>query len=366
MSESIESFVARLLPQKESSGCELTRLEGGLGSINYRVTLAGKEPGQVKRMVMTVFFDPATWWKIDKEYFLRRITGRDPDVLLPQIIDSGEDCWGRQRIAFLLREFAEGHDLNGVLEGGMGKGFSDENWPVIARDLGFRIGALHAHPLSGFGLISGAESQFSQRLSWRDFFARELETMSGAFYSYPRAKQIGSCQVDHVVSLFPAIERLVGDHIASLETVTSPRLTHGDARFANFVVNCDEDGSWRIKALIDLEWAVAGDPEVDLACVENWLYSSTYQAQFYRVRPDLMAGYNVKRSVSPQYREKRLLYHTLRSLSYLCLVFALNPKAFIRANPHNVRYVEKNYQILQALARQGDLAALDILPIDEP
>jgi aminoglycoside phosphotransferase (APT) family kinase protein len=185
----------------------------------------------------------------------------------------------------------------------------------------------------------------------------------GLLRAYAPEKQLGDYRVDDVVSLFPALEKWLNDHSGALGTVESPRLAHGDARLANFIVAAGADGRWRVRALIDWEWALAGDPEVDLVCVESWLYSSTYQARFYQARRDFMAGYNLKRSLSPHYGEKRALYHALRSLSYLGAVFALNPRAFVRANPHNVHYVEKNCRILHALAHGYGLEQLGILPL---
>jgi len=165
--------------------------------------------------------------------------------------------------------------------------------------------------------------------------------------------------------LLPAIEEFVEAHVGSLDTVKDARLVHGDARFANFVAGCDEDGSWRIKALIDLERAMSGDPEADLSGIENWLYCSRYQAHFYQVRRDFMAGYNVRQSVSPQYREKRLLYHTIRCLGFLCGAFALDDQTLSRATADLAWSVEQNYQILRSLASGDYLENLGILPINE-
>jgi aminoglycoside phosphotransferase (APT) family kinase protein len=361
MLESMESFVTRLLPAQAGQRYEVTRLHGGLGGVNFRVTSLGSVLGQDTQLVVTLFFDPATWWKIDQAYAVRAIVGDDADVLLPEIIDSGEDRWGRQPVAFLLREFVAGQDLDSVLAGGL----RDQDRADLARDLGSRIGAVHAHALSGFGLIAGAEGQRAHCPSWRDFFQRELERMMGLLRAYPPEKQLGDYRVDDVVSLFPALEKWADDHSGALETVEVPRLAHGDARLANVIVAAGADGRWGIKALIDWEWALAGDPEVDLVCVESWLYSSTYQARFYQARRDFMAGYNLKCSLSPHYGEKRALYHALRSLSYLGAVFALNPRAFVRANLHNVRYVEKNCRILHALAHSYGLEHLGILSLGE-
>lgn len=360
----IESFVLRHLPHKVPS-CKLTHLERGISNVNYKVTFADKESGEATQMVMTIFSNPNTWWKIDKEHFLREITRHDPDVLFSKIIDSGEDCLGEQRVAFLLREFVRGHDLDRLLEEGSSEGFDDDDWSAIARDLGFRLGALHVHALPFCGRITGADSQFAQRFSWRDFFTQQLETVLRIFRFYPDAKQIGSCRVEHIVSLFPSIEKLVERHVGSLETVEQSYLVHGDARFANFIVDRDANHVWKIAALIDLEWAMAGEPEVDLACIENWLHCSRYRAHFHRVKHDFMAGYNEKRAVSPHYRERRLLYHALRSLSFMGGVFGSNRPEFTQADPDIARSVERNYQILHALASGDYLESVDIPPINE-
>ncbi len=364
MLESIESFVLRQFSKEKGLACELARLERGISNVNFKVTLTGRGLDQAKQVVMTILPDPATWWRIDKERFLRKITDHDADVLLPRIINSGKAEWGKQKIAFIVREFVAGCDLDTVLEEGVNKGFRDGDWSVIARDLGFRLGALHTHPLSFVGPISGTQSQLSRFSSWKDFFTQALEVELTKFHSYPRAKQVGSCRVDHIVSLFPLIKKFVGSHLSALETVTNSCLIHGDPRFANVIVDRDKDSVWRIKALIDLEGAMAGDPEADLVGIENWLYCSRYQAHFYRAKLDFMTGYNAKRTVSPQYGERRFLYHTIGSLSFLGGIFAPYSQ-HVQAHPSIVRSVEKNYRILHSLAHGDYLENLNIPPIDD-
>jgi len=356
----VESLVRQVLAGRAGALRGVQRLAGGAGNVNFKVSLAGPAAGQVEQWVLTVLFDPHSWWKVDQARLLRAAVGDDPEVLLPRLVEAGQTQWGQQRVAFVLREFVAGDDLDSVLAGGASRGFYDEDWYVVARELGFRLGALHAHRLGGFGLLAEAAGQAAASASWQEFVVQEIARQGALLAAYPPARQIGGCRVGQVAALLPALQRLVAEQSGVLAAVQAPYLAHGDVRLANVIVRCDDDGLWRIKGLIDWEWALAGDPEVDLVCLESWLYSAPYQARFYQVRHNFVAGYALKRAVSAQYGAKRALYHVLRSLSYLGWVFALNPQALLRADARNVGYVERHCRLLHGLAQRQSPEALGI------
>ncbi len=361
--DAVASLVRQVLSSRAGALREVQRLAGGAGNVNFKVSLAGPEAGPVEQLVLTVLFDPHSWWKVDQARLLRAAVGDDPEVLLPRLVEAGQAQWGQQRVAFVLREFVAGDDLDTVLAGGASRGFYDEDWYVVARELGFRLGALHAHRLVGFGLLAGATDQAASSATWQEFVVQEIARQGALLRAYPPARQIGRCRVGQLVALLPALQRLVAEQSGVLATVQAPYLAHGDARLANVIVRCDRDGLWRIKGLIDWEWALAGDPEVDLVCLESWLYSAPYQARFYQVQHNFVAGYALKRAISAQYGTKRALYHVLRSLSYLGWVFGLNPQALLRADARNAGYVERHCRLLHGLAQQEGLESLGIWSI---
>jgi hypothetical protein len=282
----------------------------------------------------------------------------DPEVLIPQLLDVGFDIVDDQKFAFLFREYIAGKDLDAVLKLELNGNNRGRDIKDLATDLGYRLALLHRHKTSAYGFLGKTEGEpFSD---WGNYILNELETESRLIGELPAEREIGSVKTAGLWELFPGLHKSIGPLQSSLSTVNSPSLSHGDARFANFIAGINEYELWKIRGMIDLDEAVGGDPGIDIAFMENWLHFSSYKEDFYKNSREFKAGYNKVHTISPQYPERRLIYHALRSTAYLRTVFSFDPQEFLHANPRNQEYVEKHAAILKSLAEGNALEDVNI------
>lgn len=356
MSNLIEVVIDKHLPH-QPEGYIYRKLEGGISGRNYKV-----EPiyGDILQnaMVVTVIQDPSQWWRIKQEQSFREAVQEDSEVLIPQLFDMGFDVIDGQKYAFLLREYVAGKDLDTILELELKGDDRSQDVKDLTTDLGYRLAVLHRHKASVYGFLGKTESTpFSD---WGNYILNELETESKLIGELPAEKEIGYVKAAGLLELLPGLHKSIGSLQSSLSTVDSPFLSHGDARFANFIAGINEYESWMIKGMIDLDEAVGGDPGIDIAFMENWLHFSPYKEDFYKNSSAFKAGYNKVSPISPQYPERRLIYHALRSMAYMRTVFGFDTEEFLRTNPKNSEYVKKHFDILKSLANGYALEDLEI------
>jgi len=337
----------------------VTRLPGGISSENYKVGGLNNDGMQVIPQVMTVIRDKNNWWKIEKEENIRKLLGDDPEVLLPKLIQTGIDKIGTTELAFMFSEFISGKDLDNFLESNLTKAEGTNKLSGIARDLGYRIGALHKHKSEVTGLIG---CQLENYNSWNEYVMSVFEREVKLIGQVDETLRIGSVKMFDLQSKLPLLQKLVGGLESELDT-SDPKTTHGDARFGNFMADHSEDESWRIKSMIDLEAMLGGDPEIDVAFMENWLHFSSYKKEFFAEKESFLNGYKTTQKVSANYHKKRLVYHTIRSLAYLRTVFGFDIDSFLKVDSRHKRYVEQHMEIVQSLAQGNYMEDIGILPL---
>lgn len=362
MSTSIENFALRHV-LTDSTITSVERMRGGISSPNYKINtyLPGLET-QGTNYVLTLFSDPSDWWKIDKEVNLREIVGSDPDVLLPQLIDIGEDRFDGQKVGFLLRQFVEGKDLDQTFKEKLSSELTGPDWGNLVEDFGFRLASLHIHKLGYFGIITGSKLSLSEQ-NWRSFIEKELADEVKGISGCNPARRLSLVTPQMILDLVPNLEGVLRDRLPSLNSVTLPALVHGDMRFANVVAEKSGISQPAIRSFIDWEWALGGDPEIDLAYAENWLHFSSYKDKFMQYKNSFIAGYSKKMNISDNYKEKRPVYHALRSLNYLKNVFLYQPDNFTSLDPEFAGYIEGHFKIIESIAVGRKLSDLGILSI---
>lgn len=336
-------------------GYRLKRLMGGISNESYRVT-PNISDVLGRSLVLTIFRDPSTWGAIERENTIYDLVKDDKDVLIPRIFDSGIDNTDGMQFAFLLREYLDGEDLDYVLDSELDTQRRTEELADIAGDLGFRMGALHRHNTSLYGLIGKPESIHT---SWGEYVFSEIENELRSVGEIPADKQLGKTKAGDIVQAFSGLSVVLGASQDAFRKVESPSLAHGDARFANFIAG-KETGRWALKGMIDMEEAIGGDPEIDIAFIENWLHFADYKEEFYAQSSYFTQAYLDVREIGPKYNERRLTYHVLRSLSYLRTVFGFNVNEFLGMNPRNEEYVRRHFEILKSISRGNGLEDLGI------
>ncbi len=359
MSEFVERVLNRSLGNQDtSSNC--SRLSSGISNETYRVTRP--IDGLTTDLAVTIIRDPSSWWKIEQEYSLREILHEDQEVSIPKLYNAGFDHLDDQKFAFIIREFLPGQDLDAIFTLLMTSSSSSErDVKSLATDLGRRLATLHRHQSSAFGLVGRASEVIYPQ--WGDYVLGEIENKSRLLAQLPSDQQVGSVKVAEILSILPALDGLIGSKQWSLFEQNSPSLSHGDAHFHNFIANSNEDGIWKINGMIDTDEALGSDPEIDIAFIENWLHFASYGQRFYQHKGEFLTGYESVREISDHYSSRRLIYHVLRSLSYLQVVSTLDQNEFASMNSQNLNYISKHLGILRSLARGNGLEDLDILSL---
>ncbi|MDP2637582.1 MAG: aminoglycoside phosphotransferase family protein [Candidatus Levybacteria bacterium] len=354
MAHNIESLLARHLPHGPD-GYRYSKQRKGISNESYQIDNINSETLS-SSVVLTVIRDPSLWWKVQQEFSVREIIKGDKDVLIPKIFDAGLDDIDGERFAFILREHIVGEDLHTILQAELPNENRENNVHDLALDLGYRLGALHRHRTSIYGLIGrDIDKPFS---TWREYVLHEIDKESELVTGLAVDRQIGTVKAGDIVKMLPNIHTTIGALESSLSEFDTPSVGHGDAHFGNFIAD-SKSNMWKIRGLIDIDEAVSGDPEIDIAFIENWLHFFPYKDEFYRQSEAFQSGYNQVRKISPKYAERRLIYHAFRSLAYLRTVFNLDSNEF-NGDSQNQEYVRKHTQILRSIGDNNSLEDLKI------
>lgn len=356
MPSNAELLILRHLPQRPED-YTIKKLEGGISSDVYKVEGVNRGESNQIPVVFTLFRDSADWWKVDKEVEVRQLVKNDVEVLIPKLYDAGFDTLEGKTFGYLMREFITGEDMHTVLESRLSGENRDEDVRDLARDLGYRFAALHSHNASLYGMIGNREGSKFQ--SWEDYVLTQIADETRLFSALSKDRRIGRVSAGKVNEMLPQLEIVVGSNQSSLKDITDSALAHGDAHLGNVIAN-NGTGSWRVKGMIDIEAAVGGDPEIDVSFVENWLYIFPYKDDFYKQAETFKQGYSTLRQPSYQYSQRRLVYHTFRSLAYLRTVLEFNQQEFLRDHPRGEMYVDRHMQILESLAEGNNLEDINL------
>ncbi len=105
------------------------------------------------------------------------------------------------------------------------------------------------------------------------------------------------------VALFASV---LQDRASLFDDVTQPALCHEDLNPTNILLQ-QEDGFWRLSAILDFDSAWAGDPESDLARLDLWrgMMGDGFRTAYETIRP-----------IAPRYAERRPVYQLLWCLEY--------------------------------------------------
>ncbi|MHA1557428.1 MAG: phosphotransferase family protein [Candidatus Heimdallarchaeota archaeon] len=83
------------------------------------------------------------------------------------------------------------------------------------------------------------------------------------------------------IKLITQAVKFVEDNIEKINLDFKPTLIHNDLHFGNIIIKKDDD-TWIVKAILDFEWAAAGNPIVDLLGVkEEFPLDKELEKQFF-------------------------------------------------------------------------------------
>jgi hypothetical protein len=330
----------------------------GGGIINRNFLVVPNSPNIESHYVaafLTLYPDSQSWWKVAKEFTIAELLA-PTTVKHPEIYRGGMhlDSKTSELTAYLSRQFINGRELDNILRS------VDEidflQWDSLLAELATNLAAIHEVKLPGYGMIYGRQISGSSHKkvvpapSWRTYLSTEVRSLGQVIENIDPHKQIGDITGAALQQFWQESESWFVDNSDIFTQVREPRLTHNDARFANFLVTAVAGiPTHRLAATIDFEWALAGDPEVDLVQVENWLQFAPYQEKFWQHRASFVESYLERRSLSPNYETKRRWYHWWRSLQYLAAIFTSNPE--FKLSPRTPLYVHQHYELMQAIKK---------------
>ncbi len=324
----------------------ISRMPGGISNENYRVTPINGDPERF----LTLFPESEDFWKIKKDLKVSSILS-GVNVPIPKIFDHGYKIEDERVVGYLLKEFIDGKDFDAVMMDA--ENLSPKDWETLLGQLGIALSTMHNVPLGGFGLlksdsISGSEARdIPHAMSWIDFIDTMMLDKERLIEKIDGSRQYGSITGADIKKIFSEAKLFYLTNKHDLDNVPVPFLTHNDMRMGN-VMATQVGGVWSLGALIDHEWVLAGDPDIDLVQIENWLQFAPYKDNFIKYKNTFIDAYKSNRAIPRNFDRKRRLYNMIRSISYLAVVFGLNDPIEFSSNPQNLANVGKHFSLLES------------------
>lgn len=344
MINSVEAILTSHIPNLRINNIERFRM--GISNDTYKVTIVEADERE-RNLVLTMYQGEKDVRKLRKELSVRHILKSEVNIPVPNVIAYSDQARGFFP-PFIIREYASGRDLHRALESDSLKEPSERK--ALAIKIGETLALMHGIKLSEFGPLA-IDSDFKvdnevrniKFVSWQEYVSFLFdETMQGVDQI-----QDGRLtkRIVELKNLMPEIMAFLEKNRRVLKAVEKPKLCHSDTTLGNFIVDKDVN-NWKLSGLIDFEWAIGGDPDMDLVFIENWLFFCSYRKDVKEIIPYFLEGYKKHRDISLEaYEKKRPLYHILRSTSYLNSVFS--GKRHYETNPYLDKYVVIHLSIIK-------------------
>ena len=238
---SIKSLARRAFP--DASVVSVEKTFGGLANTNFRLGLSG--PGGVRPVLLR-------YWQRDQQQAAKEIallTFVSSRVPVPAVLASG-DADPDFSLPFAFLQWIDGERLDTL---------APRLVPAVLIDVGRSVGgalaAIHGFAFDrqgffGADLAPRDDLDMDMRgiLAWLDHCLREG----------PGGARLGAAQTE---ALYAFVAR--EGHVLSCAWAAQPILTHSDFNGSNILLQHTPQGSWRIAAVLDWEFAFAGGPSFD-------------------------------------------------------------------------------------------------------
>lgn len=255
------------------------------GLMNKTILLTLKNPPQE-----VIFrFYPKEHWKAKKEEFVYGLIKRKTTVPVPTCLGSGKN--------YLILSKVEGAGLH------VG------NTHLVAQ-AGEVLAKIHSIRFPAFGWIVGTAVKPAFK-AWYDFLL---------FDTKEKCKKIpakrGTAELKKtVLNILKESRRLLSD-------VRNPSLVHKDYHVPHILAKGNT-----IKGIIDFEWAIAGDPCLDITKACLWMFPSDPAMEKIFLR-----GYRRTKTLGKEFDARRPLYKVLTLFSALSLAYERNHQGWIKKN----------------------------------
>jgi len=238
---SIEALARRAFPDAEVVRAEKTF--GGLANTNFRLELSG--PGGARPVLLR-------YWQRDQQQAAKEIallSFVSSRVPVPAVLASG-DADPDFGLPFAFMQWIDGERLDTLATRLAPDVLSD-----VGRSVGGALAAIHGFAFDrqgffGADLAPRDDLDMDMRgiLAWLDHCLREG----------PGGARLGAALTE---ALYAFVAR--EGHVLSSAWASQPILTHSDFNGSNILLQQELEGSWRIAAVLDWEFAFAGGPSFD-------------------------------------------------------------------------------------------------------
>jgi fructosamine-3-kinase len=157
------------------------------------------------------------------------------------------------------------------------------------RDLGQAVARLHSIGFPAFGEI-GVDGKIQPDAAVRDVPVQEAPLCEALVQR--AARRVADSRHNAIFST------VVHERAALFDGVGEATLCHEDLNPSNILLRPDEEGAWRLAAILDFDSAWAGSPESDIARLELWrgMAGEGFRAAYEEVRP-IAGGYEARRPI---------------------------------------------------------------------
>jgi len=248
----------------DSSVSSIKRFRKGVINETYDVKVNGKS------LVLRIY--PKDFWKIEKEEYLYDLIRKKTNVPVPKIIKAGKD--------YLLMSKVEGKELS----------VGDR---VLVRKAGELLAKIHSIKFPYYGWIIGKEIKPKFR-KWLDFVNYDVKSK---FRKIPGEYN----------GLKNKIRDIIDNNKDLLNIKSKPCLLHKDYHSSHIIVDKN-----KINGIIDLEWAMSGHNELDIAKSCLWMFKGKH-----KLEKIFLDGYKRYGKISKDFIERKRLYKLIISLSSL-------------------------------------------------
>ncbi len=270
------------------------------GLMNRTILLTIKKPS--KEVIFRIY--PKELWKAEKERFLYQIT-KKRGIPVPRCLGSGKN--------YLILSKVEGTPL------------PVDNAHAVAQ-AGEVLGKIHSIPFQAFGWIVGTTIKPAFK-TWFDFLV---------FDTKEKCKKIPTKK--GTSELKKTVLKILKKSKPVLSKVRNPCLVHKDYHTSHIFVRGNI-----IQGIIDFEWAIAGDPCLDIAKACLWMFSKKPAMEKI-----FLKGYRRTAPLGDEFDARRQIYKVLTLFSALSLAYERNHQGWILKNTKALKKVirdeyNKNY-----------------------
>lgn len=238
---SIEALARRAFPDAEVVRVEKTF--GGLANTNFRLELSG--PGGARPVLLR-------YWQRDQQQAAKEIallSFVSSRVPVPAVLVSG-DADPDFGLPFAFMQWIDGERLDTL---------ATRHAPDVLNDVGRSVGGALA-AIHGFAF--DRQGFFGADLAPRDDLDMDMRGilvwLDHCLREGPGGARLGAALTE---ALYAFVAR--EGHVLSSAWASQPILTHSDFNGSNILLQQELEGSWRIAAVLDWEFAFAGGPSFD-------------------------------------------------------------------------------------------------------